>query len=72
MKLIIKDNNVPLEDVVTLELRRELDSVRLVVKKNQNSEQVILTFFANGTIKKTQTYTDIGFKTSSSGHIEIV
>lgn len=70
MKLVIKDASVKEEDIVTFELRPVASTMQLVVKKNQNSEQVVLTFFGNGTVQKHSIFSDIGFVLDSDKHIK--
>ena len=73
MILNIKDNPRSTDSRVTFRLQYEGDDVNLFLKKDDNAEQAVLKFKANGEVTTIATYTDIGFKRDreTGGHLVI-
>lgn len=59
------------EKEVVLSLKQAGEDIELVVQKEGKPSQVVLIFYGDGSIKRIQTYYDIGFNVESSGKVII-
>ena len=71
MKLLMGDEVFVPEDQVVIRLVRHGDNIHLTMQKKGNSEQIVLQFFSDGTVRRAATFNDIGFKRDGEGRIVI-